>query len=285
MSRLNLCREDVLKRSDELPSFPRVVHEILATVDDPDANLKVLTSFIQQDPVISARVISLSNVAAARRGANGAISSVYAATSMIGMSRVRSLVLAFSVMDFMKGIGLEPDHAFWEHSVVVGVCAEELARYCNQRVSSAEALIAGLLHDVGQLWLIRFERQACGAAWMSALQRKLAVDRAECERFGAGHPEIGAWLAENWHLPASVIRAIRGHHSPDAGAMDSLTAVVHVAEVLSNGLDLAQREENRVTDISAAACTHLGIAWGREIRTLFGRLDGRARHAAEFFKT
>lgn len=284
MSRLNLCREDVLKRSDELPSFPRVVHEILATVDDPDANLKVLTSFIQQDPVISARVISLSNVAAARRGANGAISSVYAATSMIGMSRVRSLVLAFSVMDFMKGIGLEPDHAFWEHSVVVGVCAEELARYCNQRVSSAEALIAGLLHDVGQLWLMHFERQESGAAWMSALQGNRAIERAESDHFGVGHPEIGAWLAEDWHLPPSVVRAIRGHHAPGNEVPDSLAAIVHVAEVLSNGLDLAQREENRVTYVSASACARLGIEWNPGIRTLFGRMEGRARHAAAFFK-
>lgn len=279
-----LDRETVLAHSAELPVFPRVVHEILATIDDPDANLKVLSGYIQQDPVASARVISLANAAAIRSGRHDSIGNVFAAISMIGMSRVRELALMSVMTDFMNRIEPGVDRAFWEHSVIVGVCAEELAMFCNQRISSSEALVAGLLHDVGQLWLMRFERQASGAAWISALLKNIPVDVAEHARFGAGHPEIGAWLAEDWRLPQAVVGAIRGHHAPAGEIPEGLSAIVHVAEVLSNGLDLAGREENRVSYLSAGACARLGIVWDRTVRPLFGRMEGRARHAAAFFQ-
>lgn len=278
-----LDRDTVLSLSKELPVFPKVVHEILSTIDDPESNLKVLAGYIQHDPVVSARVICMANAAASQRGGDGCINNVFAATSMIGMARVRELALMSALNRFVKAINVESDHSFWEHSVIVGVCSEELANTCDLKVSSAEALIAGLLHDVGQLWLMRFQRQQSGAAWMAALQNNIDIERAECHRFGVGHPLIGAWLAESWQLPMSIINAIRGHHAPEGEVPDRLAAVVHIAEVLSNGLDLTSREENRVTYISEAACTCLGIRWDSNIRLLFGRMEGRARHATRFF--
>ena len=97
------------------------------------------------------------------------------------------------------------------------------------------------------------------------------------------HATIGAWLAENWTLPQSIVSAIRHHHDAGTDSDELLVPLLHIAEVLSNALDLGGRAENRVTLISSSACSRLGIVWDENIRPLFGRIEARSSHANRVF--
>jgi putative nucleotidyltransferase with HDIG domain len=284
MSRPVIDQNLVIQKAVELPGFPRIVSAILDTIDDPDANFNILTHLIEHDPVIAARVLAVANAAAERTRRPSAIRDIYAAASMIGIGRVRSVALIGSCVDFFDKIGA-PDQAatFWQHSVAVGICAEEIALHMDHPISASAALIAGLLHDIGQLWLYRFDRLGFRSAWQGALTHGKGIDITEREQFGVDHTVVGAWLAEHWGLPPSLVAAIRGHHHGDSLLDEPLVAVTHVAEVLSNALDLTGRKENRVTQLSATACNQLGLAWDEHSRQLFGRIDARSRHANTFF--
>lgn len=284
MNTVPVTRNLVIEKARELPGFPRVISEILATIDDPDSNLNVLTQLIKLDPVIAARVLALANSAAAHGHHQSAIRDLYAATSLIGMGRVRQMAVISSCIDFFGKIGTGDTAAsFWRHSVAVGICGEEIALHVDQPVSASSALIAGLLHDIGQLWLYRFDPGAARAAWNEALTHAEGIEAAEKACFGVDHSTIGAWLAEFWSLPAAMIKAIRHHHACDSALDEPLVPVIHVAEVLSNALDLTGRRENRVTRISSDACRNLGLSWDENAHTLFGRIDARTRHANAFF--
>ena len=284
MPTVHVDRDLVLEKSGDLPGFPRVINEILETLDDPEANLNILTHLIQLDPVITARVLSQANKAASLTRNLANIRDIFTATSLIGIGRVRQMVLVSSCVDYIRELGSSAlATTFWQHSVAVGVCGEELALFVKTPVSSAAALIAGLLHDVGQLWLARFNAELFRDAWGDALGHGVGIERAERERFGVDHAELGAWLAEHWLLPQSIVAAIRHHHACDAALDQPLVPVVHVAEVLSNALDLTGRKENRVTHISSGACAALGLVWDEDVRTLFGRIEARSRHVNSFF--
>jgi HD-like signal output (HDOD) protein len=274
----------VIERSAELPGFPRVIAEIMATLDDPEFNINQLAQLIMLDPVIAARVLSLANNAASHTRHSAEIRDIYTATSLIGMSRVRQMAVISSCVDYFEKIAPAGiTSMFWQHSVAVGICCEELAMHVSQPVSSATALIAGLLQDVGQLWLYRFNAEAFRASWSQALSHATGIENAERERFGVDHSQIGAWLGEYWMLPPAICTAIGHHHNPDGHLDEPLIPVVHIAEVLSNALDLTGRNENRVTTISAAACRTLDLRWDENSRALFGRIEARSRHANAFF--
>lgn len=279
-----LTQDRVIEQARELPGFPRVITEILATIDDPDANLNVLSQLIKLDPVIAARVLALANTAASRTQRGTPVRDIYAATSLIGMGRVRQMTLISSCIDYFGKIGPANLAAtFWQHSVAVGICGEEIALHVGKSVSATQALIAGLLHDIGQLWLYNFRAGSFRSAWSQALSSHCGIEIAEQEQFGVDHPTIGAWLADHWSLPPAISKAIRHHHDGAADLDEALVPTTHLAEVLANALDLAGREENRVTRISAAACHRLGLAWDESTRDLFGRIDARSRHANTFF--
>jgi len=284
MSPVRLTRDEVIGHSQSLPSFPRFVTDILAALDDPDGSLAVLAECVIRDPVITARVLSAANVASARTRGRAEVADIYTATSLIGMSRVREITLISSLGTFVNGIAVDGmPSTFWQHCVAVGVCCEEVAQYITLPVSSDAALIAGLLHDMGQLWLYSFNPEGYRACWQQALNQAVGIDHVERDHFGVDHATIGAWLAEHWALPGSIVAAIGGHHAPDTALDIALVPLVHVAEVLSNALDLGGRDENRVTQLSSAACQQLGLVWDAEIQPLFGRIEARSRHANAFF--
>lgn len=286
MSLSALTRAEVLSQTAGLPAFPAVVNKILSSLDDPEANLNVLADLIGYDPLITARVLSFANRAADRTRNIASVNDIYTATSLIGMGHVREIVLVSSLGQFVndKAMGQLPS-AYWWHSVAVAVCAQELALHIKTPVVSDLALIAGLLHDVGQLWLYRFYPAAFEQARAFSVDKNIGIDAAEREIFGIDHGEIGAWLAEYWGLPSGIATAIRYHHQPDAALDDLIVPVVSIAEVLANALDLAGRSKNRVTQISSAACKALGLVFDADIQSLFGRIEARSKYANALFVT
>lgn len=281
---VQITRDEVVTHAAGLPSFPRVVSEILASLEDPETNLNVLTDYISHDPLIAARVLSFANRAAERTRSIGTVRDIYTATSLIGMGRVREIALVSSLGHFIDTCLPEGTPAsYWQHSVAVGVCAQELALHIEAPISSDSALIAGLLHDIGQLWFYRFHREAYTLAKNKAHSQAIGIETLEHEQFSIDHSQVGAWLAEHWALPPGISAAIAHHHAPDAALDDLLVPVVGVAEVLSNALDLTSRAENRVTHVSSAACERLGLIFDSGIQPLFGRIEARSRHANSMF--
>lgn len=285
MATHNLERKQVIERSDALTSFPRTVSEILATIDDPDGNMMVLVGCINHDPIIAARVLSVANRASARARRDADVTDIYTATSLIGMTRVREITLISSLKQFVGNmISDERGVRLWQHSVGVGVCCEEIAAHIEAHISVDSSLIAGLLHDVGQFWFQAIEPEAFRACRLEASARNVGIEQVEREHFGVDHSTVGRWLAEHWELPVDICAAIGGHHCPDSMLDDYLVPLVHVAEVLSNALELSgSGDANHVSYVSAPACAKLGLVWNDDSQSLFGRIEARAQHANSFF--
>jgi len=290
MGRVAITHDQVRRLSRSLPSFPSLLRDILATLDDPDANFNVLTRAITRDPLISARVLWVANTAAVRGRRESEVTDIATATSLAGVKRVRHIALISSLSTFVAGMRHNLPAAFWPHSVAVGVCCEELVQHVKVPVTAASALVAGLLHDIGQLWLATFDATQLDACWQQAQAQHVSTEDVEIEYFGISHSTIGAWLAEMWALPADIVAAIAGHHHPDAGLLHAnnpdalhLIDLIHVGEVLSNALDLAGRARNRVTWLSTPACERLGLAWDDHSHLLFGRIEARSQHANAVF--
>lgn len=277
-----VTRVEVISHSHALPSLPRVVQQILETLEDPDANLNLLVSHIEHDPALTGQILAMANKAGVSRYGNSNINDVFTAISLVGLSRVREVALLNSVLQVFAVATSRP--VFWLHSVAVGVSCVELAHFSRAQVNVDTALIAGLLHDIGQLWLHGYEPSLFAQVRDKARTQGQEITLVEREQFGVDHGEIGVWLAEHWGLSSDIGTAIGHHHTPGSAASKPLTAVVHVAEVLSNALDLTKNLHGSVTTVSAACCATLGLDWGEGSHHLFGRIEARNRQAASMFE-
>lgn len=276
---LSLNKTEIAEKAKLLPAFPAVVSRILETIDDDNSSLGELVEYIEHDPVITGRVVALANSLSLQGRHTVKMGDVYTATSLIGMSRLREVVVGLSMAEFARAAKIET--RFWEHSVSVAICAQELAESVG--VSTDFAFVAGLLHDMGQLWLSRFYPAEFKAASALAEKAGQTIVEAETRMFGTDHCRVGYLIGELWGLPPTVLDAILHHHHPDAEHSDKLVSITHVAEVIANALSLGGLS-GQVAYLSPAACHKLHLNFTGDLQHLFGRMEARAEYACSIFR-
>lgn len=277
---LQLSEQEIVKRAINLPAFPRIVKDVLETLDDDNATLDTLVRLVETDPVITARIVSAASAAAQGTRHGNGLRNVQTAISLIGLARVRDIALAVSLAQFTEQSRMSA--YFWEHSLAVGIAAQELGRF--NRMSLNHAFVAGLLHDIGHLWMARFQPLEFQMVRNALNTGSRAIVDIEQEYFGTDHCAIGEILARQWKLPSQIATAIRHHHQPTMESGEKLVPLIHVAEVFANALDLTDRLDNHVTDLSDEACTAIGLNWDEDLRPLFGRIEARTEHACRIFR-
>lgn len=277
----HIDKEAVIADRDLLPAFPQTISMLLKTLDDPEANFNQLSQHIELDPILTARVLARANVASLGKHFNSRNPNVYTAASLIGLSALRETVILTSLGGFFSEQLCQAfSPKFWEHSASVSVSSQQLALHSG--LSGDAALIAGLMHDIGQLWLFRKDPDTWTAAMETCLRNDIAIQDAERQYFGVDHAQVGGWLGESWKLPRAICDAIRYHHNPDLVPENPLASVTHIAEVLSIALGHGARND-RVSYLSATACKTLHLAWDESAHSLFGHIDGASHYVATFF--
>ena len=269
----NPIRSLVEARRDSLKPFPQIVLDILAVLDDEGANAHLLVNHLHRDPVLSGRLLGLANTLVGKPPGQRVITDVMTSVSMLGFSRIRSLVSTLSLRDAFSP-AMPMANQFWEHSVDVATAAKVIAEHCG--LKSDLSYVAGLIHDIGILWI----GINCPAeyAHICAPQDDTTHDIIESERrwIGTDHAEVGAILCELWGLPEEIRQSVAGHHNPDQAPPSAYVMNVHFAEMACNALDLGKRPRNGVSYFSEQALPLLGLDW-KQIPEMLGEIEARAR--------
>lgn len=111
------------------------------------------------------------------------------------------------------------------HSQFVAELAAHIARETGY-AAPEEAYAAGLLHDIGLLWLGEYTDDYIALLAEASDERSLTA--SEWERYGQDHAEISSSLAARCGLPAGVADAIALHQA-DADSLVSAHPLVRIA--------------------------------------------------------
>lgn len=249
--------ENVIKQIKDLPTLPELARHMLCNLDDEESSLDSICEKVAQDQSLAAKTIKLAN--SSLYGANSKVVTLQQAVAMLGVKNVKNLIRMTSLANSFpvsrcRGFDFK---AFWRHSVATAICAELISRTLHMKHDFA--FTAGLLHDIGRLVLVtRFPKEyekvlACQA------QRDCHLIDAEHAILGIDHVATGLILAVHWQFSDAIQDAIRGHHEPDDKELNSVAAIVHVADVIVHALDLSQSEKEMLPLLSKIAWDTLAL--------------------------
>src|SRR5262249_6875152 len=155
------------------------------------------------------------------------------AVESVGLEGVKALVMALQFL--AEHSRLRPGYLsfdqIWQHSVNVAQIARDLVLFeTKDRTLASQALIAGLIHDLGKVVLVTNFEDLYGRVHSLARKQPVTLWDVEKEMFGANHGEIGACLLGMWNMPAPIVDAAAFHHEPLLGEQQGLTplAAVHI---------------------------------------------------------
>ena len=253
--------EAMIGHVQKLPAMPAVAIEVLQSMSGADIDISTLARHISQDQVITARVLRVAN--SPFYGLQSRVGSIHDAIVVVGLSAIRSLVLAASVMSGLPAIRSPgfSQNRFWRHVLGTAVAAQALASPLKR---PPEALfLAGLLHDIGRLAMMVLYPEHFTVVLKTAQSQDCRLEDAERSHFGFDHSEVSAALAQRWNFPADIIDALAWHHRPALGMPGGLAGIIHYADGIAHALDLDQDGESpsQMPRLDQDTVSALGLGW------------------------
>ncbi|MCQ1550110.1 MAG: HDOD domain-containing protein [Candidatus Accumulibacter phosphatis] len=276
---MDLKPEVVRQGVRRLPSLPAVVVELLRSLDNEDADPRLLAMKLARDQALAAKVLRVAN--SSYYGLPGKVRTIGDAFAVIGLQGVRTLAVGAAISNVFAGragsrTGIWDFHNFWRHSMAVGLAAKRIAR-CGG-IDEGHAFVAGLLHDIGRLALascfpehlaaVAHERSGDDANWLAVEQRVLGTD----------HAAIGKLLAEYWRFPQMLCEAIGSHHVVEGANSSGLVSLVQIADALGHAAErvAGRNEDERVVSVADLPLASYGLAasdWDELARAVSVELD------------
>jgi HD-like signal output (HDOD) protein len=240
-----LCNDEELKIAvgglGALPTLPKLFQDLTAAINDPYGDTESVSNVIKQDPTVTAKILQVVN--SALFAFSRKINSIEQATSILGFSMIRSLVLTAQIINDelpqIDGLSVE---SLFTHSFRSGLTARLICQH--ERLSSKEmdtAFTATLLHDIGKVVLLDRLTERYAGALKFARDNDCTDLEAELAVIGCTHAAIGGLLLEVWGLPQETVDAVALHHDPkmlNPRNLNYLGNIVYAANLISYGRDL-----------------------------------------------
>jgi HD-like signal output (HDOD) protein len=229
-----------IREISHIATLPEITMKIVELVESPKSTAQDLHKVISNDPALCSRILKVVN--SSFYGLPGQIGSINRAIVMLGLNAVKNIAIAASLAKLFRGGDLTPTFSakdLWTHSNVTAAAAKILANSLKLGLSD-EAFLAGLVHDIGVIVEMQYDRNKL----IEAL-RKVGADSkgipandmlvAEQEVFGATHQDFGAGLCEKWKFPKTFGFVTGYHHRPFELAPEHRTIVslIYVADRLA----------------------------------------------------
>lgn len=211
------------------PNALKVQQELVK--DEPE--MKLVEQMIVRDQALASEVLRIAN-SAYYKGLSE-VKTVKAAIIRLGMQEVGRIVLLAASRNQFRSRDKEINRLtvkLWQHSAGCGLAANWLARRCNYAELAGQAFFAGLLHDIGKLFLLTAVEQSklriSGKMTWSLLTEVL----------DSMHSREGYHLMKRWNMPEQYCNIVRDHHLPEADSKDTLLLIIRLADLACNKLSI-----------------------------------------------
>jgi HD-like signal output (HDOD) protein len=192
--------QDLRDERLELPSFPEAVLRVQRALQSPDTTTDEVVRILSSEPALAARLLRIANSVEFRR-MDTEITDLRKAVSRMGFNMVRSVAVAFAMRQLRRKDSYSADvqtqlETVWKDSIETAAACFVIAKRLT-RVNPDQALLVGLLHVLGRLYII-----------MRAGDMDGLSDADIREVVGSWHATIGKAILESWGLPEALQHAV-----------------------------------------------------------------------------
>ncbi|MDY6904367.1 MAG: HDOD domain-containing protein [Thermodesulfobacteriota bacterium] len=250
---VNALVQEIKQGELELPVMPRVVEDTQRALADPDMTLDKIARIVEQDTVVSARLIAVANTPYYARQKKA--KTVKDAILRLGEKETKHIVIAVAnrslfrtrnprFKTFMEDL--------WRHSLATANAAVLIAEYLDFQ-NSEKLFFMGLLHDIGKIIILQ--------KLSGLLDDAHAVDTAELNHsLYDAHQSIGGVILRKWRFGKDFIQVATLHEGPKFyPPINKSLLIVNLANALTHkiGYSLVPDEGPPLAELDSARKLHI----------------------------
>lgn len=250
-----------------IATLPEITLKIVELVEDQTSTAQDLHAVISKDPALCSRILKVVN--SSFYGLPGQIGSINRAIVLLGLNAVKNIAVSASLAKLFRGGELCPSFSardLWTHSVAVAAASKQISDVIGLNAPD-EAFLAGLMHDIGIMVEMQFNRQKLIEVFGTiAPEGSAGAPRGEmldAERalFGATHQDFGRGLSEKWKFPKTFAAVTGYHHNPLEAPEGArvLPCIAYVADRLAGEAGAGFRADLQAFDIDPAVMEQINL--------------------------
>ena len=209
----------------ELPVFHPIAIKLQQLLETPDFVITEVIELANEDQSLAGQILKVANspvyVGRVRT------ETIKDAVIRLGAKQVSNLAMVAS----QAGLHVSDNplinrfmQSLWLHSHACAFGCRHLARLAGYAQYEDQAYMAGLLHDVGKLYLLKaLERLNSKGVAQAALEEELLMTI-----FDELHVEQGVRLMQHWNLPKLYCDAVANHHNANFDSSDTVLTILRL---------------------------------------------------------
>ncbi len=262
----SMISERIERGGQELPVFNRVALKLQQVLKDDNTTINQIEQMILHDQVLAGHVLRSAN-SAFFAGLNS-IGTIREAVIRLGMKQVASLVM----MEAQKSACTSSNPIInkymprlWGNAYVSSIGCKWVLERCGYKELRDEGFLAGLLHDIGHLFLLKIMEEIAAELESENVLSDVVIK----EVMESMHNEQGCLMLREWNLDETYCVIARDHHNPFNEEDDILLQVVRlvdqgcarigVGEVPDDGIVLAISEEAQILGLNEIQLAEMEI--------------------------
>jgi len=247
--------KDLSEGKIELPSFPDIVLRVRQALEDENCSTEQLVQLIGAEPVLAARLLSISNSAALKPGGDP-ITDLNMAVNRIGRIMVRNSAMSFAMTQMRNAQKLDQIkvhlNKLWEQcSHVAALCFVLAKKYT--KLNADEAMFVGLMHGIGRMYIL-VRANDFPEVFSSDADLHEIMDK-----WDAG---IGSSIIETWGFADHVSAAIRDYKDTARESEEKVdyTDILILAHLMFQFITADDDQEFLLDDVPASEKLDLSAA-------------------------
>ena len=188
-----------------LPTLPEVALRVRDEVEKENCNAADIAKIVGTDVALSARLLQVCNSPLYRT--RMPVENIQTAIARLGNLQVRNLVSSLVMQQMFQATSDVLDKRMrqsWEHSTNVAAISYVLAAAAG--IPKDQAMLAGLIHDIGALPIIVHAEEMPELRDDAALLDKV-IKKLHCI--------IGERILKSWEFPDSLVKVAAQHENLD----------------------------------------------------------------------
>ncbi len=240
-------------------TLPDIFYRITEIINNPRTSARDIAQVVEKDTALTARMLKLVN--SPFYGFPQKIETISKAVTVIGTKQLSMLALGISVTKLFSEVPSTylDMQKFWKHCLGVGICAKLISEHMDYS-ESEKLFVAGILHDIGRLIMLKKIPQQTAMALKYTWDNDSFLSKAERQCIGFTHTKLGSELCTNWKIPPLLVDIVTYHHNPTQAKYSLECSILHLAELIVNALDIGTSGEKMVLYLNEKAWENLNIS-------------------------
>ncbi len=238
-----------------LPVFPPVAIELQQIMADDNVPLDQIAKTLCKDQALASQVLKLAN--SAFFSGLSKVRTIREALLRLGVNQVFNCLIVSCQSNLYTSKNPVISNylqVLWRHALATAIGAKWLLKRTGYADLADEGFLAGLLHDIGKLLLLRVVETLNS----DNMDIKLS-DEFISEILDSMHVEQGYNLMEDWSIPPSYCITARDHHMEDFDSANVLLMAVRIADQVTRKTGMSLKADPNLIPASLPEVHAMGI--------------------------